>query len=118
MFNLKCRVKGMLFYLAMSESQGCVGSLCPPSLASRLRSDLYLSQGSLKLCLPDYWWFFSMFEFLASWFCELTSKLQGLGEKCGLFPCPLLFVYLEGICSHLQLPIPFLGKIKVLFQSF
>lgn len=30
--------------------------------------------------MPDYWWFFSVFEFLTSWFCELT-KLQGLGEK-------------------------------------
>lgn len=80
MFNLKCCVKGMLFYLAMSESQGCVGSLCPWSLTSKLRNDSDLNQGNLKLCLT-IGGFFSMFVFLTFWFYELISKLQGLGER-------------------------------------
>lgn len=77
MFNLKCCVKGMLFYLAMSESQGCVGSLCPWSLTSRLRSDSDLNQGNLKLRLIIGGFFFNVWVsyFLVLWTYIQTAKM-------------------------------------------
>lgn len=109
MFNLKCCVKGMLFYLAMSELQGCVGSLCPWSLTSRLRSDLDLNQGNLKLCLI-VGVFFNVWVscFLVLWTYIQTARS---GEKkCGLLPCPLVLCVWKVFVPIFNCPFHFLGK--------
>lgn len=104
MFNLICCVKGMLFYLAMFKSQGCVGShncLCPWSLTSRLRTDLHLNQGNLNECLI-IGVSLQRLSFLLPVFMNLDSNCKDWGRKCHLLSCPLVLLCLEDICCHLQ----------------
>lgn len=114
MFNLKCCVKGMLFYLATFESQGCVGSLCPWSLTSRLRSDLDLNQGNLKLCLI-IGGFFQCLSVWVSCFLVLWTYIQTArtGEKNVFCYHVLLYSCVWKVFVPIfNCPFHFLGKSK------